>query len=44
MLKKRLEQKRLLREGRLDEAASLLGEHFEIDANLKKLMGQNRAR
>ena len=44
LLRRRLEQKRLMREGRLEEAARVLGEGFEVDANLKKLMGQNRAR
>eukprot|EP00794_Sanderia_malayensis_P006079 gene6079-6782_t len=44
LLKRRLEQKRLLREGKLEEAAKLLGDSFQTDANLKKLMGQNRAR
>ena len=42
ILKKRLEQKKLLREGRFDEAARLLGEGFKADANLKNLMGENR--
>ena len=44
LLRKRLEQKRLMREGKLEEAAKLLGEGFAADANLKKLMGQNRAK
>ena len=44
LLRRRLEQKRLLREGKLEEAARVLGEGFAADANLKKLMGQNRAR
>lgn len=44
LLRRRLEQKRLMREGKLEEAAKLLGEGFAADANLKKLMGQNRAK
>ena len=42
MMKLRLEQKRLLKEGKFDEAARLLGDGFEADANLKKLMGENK--
>lgn len=42
IMKKRLEQKKLLKEGKLDEAARLLGEGFKTDANLKNLMGENR--
>ncbi len=44
IIKRRLEQKRLMRDGKLEEAAKLLGEGFQTDASLKKLMGQNRAR
>ena len=44
LLRRRLEQKRLMREGKLEEAAKLLGDGFAADANLKKLMGQNRAK
>lgn len=42
LIKMRLEQKRLLKEGKLDEAARLLGDGFKADANLKKLMGENK--
>ncbi len=44
LIKRRLEQKRLLRDGKLEEAAKLLGEGFAVDASLRKLMGENRAR
>ena len=42
MLKLRLEQKRLLKEGKYDEAARLLGEGFQAEANLTQLMGENK--
>ena len=42
IMKKRLEQKRLLREGKFDEAAKLLGDGFKTEASLKNLMGENR--
>jgi len=42
IMKRRLEQKRLLREGKFDEAARLLGDGFKADASLKNLMGENR--
>ena len=42
IMKKRLEQKKLLREGKFDEAARLLGDGFKTDASLKNLMGENR--
>lgn len=42
IMKRRLEQKRLLREGKFDEAARLLGDGFKTDASLKNLMGENR--
>lgn len=41
-LQLKLKQKQLMKEGKLDEAAKLLGEGFEVDANLRKLMGDNR--
>ena len=42
IMKKRLEQKRLLREGKFDEAAKLLGDGFKTEASLNNLMGENR--
>lgn len=42
IMKKRLEQKRLLREGKFDEAAKLLGDGFKTETSLKNLMGENR--
>ena len=44
VMKKRLEQKKLLREGKFDEAARLLGDGFKTEANLKNLMGENKKR
>ena len=40
----KLEEKRLRKEGKLDELQRLLGEGFAMDANLRKLMGENKAR
>ena len=44
LVKLKLEERRLRKEGQLDELHRLLGEGFEMDANLRKLMGENRAR
>ena len=41
-MKIRLQQKQLMKEGRLDEAATLLGESFKSDANVRRLMGENK--
>lgn len=40
----KLEEKRLRKEGKLDELQRLLGEGFAMDATLRKLMGENKAR
>ena len=40
----KLEEKWLRKEGKLDELQRLLGEGFAMDANLRKLMGENKAR
>jgi len=44
LVKLKLEERRLRKEGQLDELQRLLGEGFEMDANLRKLMGENKAR
>ena len=44
LVKLKLEERRLRKEGQLDELQKLLGEGFEMDANLRKLMGENKAR
>ncbi|XP_070559138.1 trichohyalin-like isoform X2 [Ptychodera flava] len=44
LMKMKLEAARLKREGKQDELARLLGENFKIEANLKSLMGENRAK
>ncbi|RMX39987.1 hypothetical protein pdam_00022972 [Pocillopora damicornis] len=44
LVKLKLEERRLRKEGQLDELHRLLGEGFEMDANLRKLMGENKAR
>ena len=44
LVKLKLEERRLRKEGQLDELHRLLGEGFEMDANLRKLMGENRAK
>ncbi|EDO46860.1 predicted protein, partial [Nematostella vectensis] len=44
LMQLKLEEKRLRREGKMDELARLLGEGFAMDANLRKLMGDNKAR
>ena len=44
LVKLKLEERRLRKEGQMDELHRLLGEGFEMDANLRKLMGENRAR
>ncbi|EDV29717.1 uncharacterized protein TRIADDRAFT_52404 [Trichoplax adhaerens] len=38
----KFEEKKLVREGRYDDAAALLGDGFAIESNLKKLMGESR--
>ena len=43
-MKLRLTQKRLLKEGKLEEAARLLGEGFKAESQLNKLMGENKKR
>ena len=44
LVKLKLEERRLRKEGQMDELQRLLGEGFEMDANLRKLMGENKAR
>ena len=44
LVKLRLEERRLRKENQMDELQKLLGEGFEMDANLRKLMGENKAR
>ena len=44
LVKLKLEERRLRKEGQMDELHRLLGEGFEMDANLRKLMGENKAR
>lgn len=44
LVKLKLEERRMRKEGQMDELHRLLGEGFEMDANLRKLMGENKAR
>ncbi|XP_077983007.1 uncharacterized protein LOC144437842 isoform X2 [Glandiceps talaboti] len=44
LMKLKLEERRLRREGKYDELERLLGENFKIDANLRKLMGEDKAK
>lgn len=44
LVKLKLEERRLRKEGQADDLQRLLGEGFEMDANLKRLMGENKAR
>lgn len=44
LVKLKLEERRMRKEGQMDELQRLLGEGFEMDANLRKLMGENKAR
>ena len=44
LMQLKVEKKRLRREGKLDELQRLLGEGFAMDASLRKLMGENKAR
>jgi hypothetical protein len=44
LMKLKLEERRLRQEGKMDELARLLGEGLAVDANLRKLMGDNKAR
>jgi len=44
LMKLKLEERRLRQEGKMDELARLLGEGLAMDANLRKLMGDNKAR
>jgi len=44
LMKLKLEERRLRQEGKMDELARLLGEGLAMDANLKKLLGDNKAR
>merc|ERR1712048_1206746 len=41
-LKLRLEQKKLMQEGRMDEAAALLGKGFAAEKDLANLLGENK--
>ena len=42
LMRLRLEQRQLLKDGKLDEAARLLGDGFRVDANIKILMEENK--
>ena len=44
LVKLKLEERRLRKDGQMDELHKLLGEGFEMDANLRRLMGENKAR
>ncbi|XP_071961658.1 uncharacterized protein [Antedon mediterranea] len=44
LMKLKLEERRLRKEGKLDELQALLGDNLMTETNLKALMGENRAK